>query len=413
MATIPLLNPSIQITPYDASENSTAQPRFLLEIADRHFLISSATRALVLALLSRPQNFTELEQRYQAESGQFLASQELLELASKNLPAALQQDAAATPRSMPFTVALTFLPPGIASRITDKLAFLFSPLLVKLGLLLFTILHIAVLPSAMQAAHSNWTGLASVQLIGLLLLSGLIHELGHTSACRYYRCPHGGIGFGLYFIFPAWYADVSKAWRLSRKQRAVVDLGGVYFQALLLIAIDAYALATGSEFALKLIWLITFAMLFTLNPVFKFDGYWLLSDLSGLHNLHQQVQKSCADFIAKLFGKRKEKVEQQWLLQTYALLSIGYFSYFALFLLRELNKLFHKLPDDLSLAVQQVAHSVDATQISVALLHLAGELLWPVVLLSACFFFLDKLRRAVMQVCSAIFSARHANQTTA
>ncbi len=411
MATIPLLNPSIQISPYDASENTASAPRFLLEMADRHFLISSATRALVLALLSRPQNFTELEQRFQAESGQFLPAQELLDLATKNLPASLQQDAVQAPRSLPFTLSLTLLPTKLATRITNHLAWLFTPLLAKICVPLFVLLHIAVLPGALHAAHSNWTGLASVQLIALLLLSGLIHELGHTSACRYFACPHGGIGFGLYFIFPAWYADVSKAWRLSRKQRAVVDLGGVYFQALLLIAIDAYALATGSEFALKLIWLITFAMLFTLNPVFKFDGYWLLSDLSGLHNLHQQVQKSCADLMANLFSKRKAKLQQQWVLHAYALLSIGYFSYFALFLLREVQSLLRKLPDSLSVAVQQLSRSADLEQTGLALLHLAGELLWPLVLLSACFFFLDKLRRAALQVGSAIFSARLANQT--
>jgi hypothetical protein len=133
--------------------------------------------------------------------------------------------------------------------------------------------------------------------------------------------------------------------------------------------------------------------------------------LSGLHNLHQQVQKSSADFMANLFSKRKAKLQQQWVLQAYALLSIGYFSYFALFLLREVQSLLRKLPESLSVAMQQLSRSADLEQTGLALLHLAGELLWPLVLLSACFFFLDKLRRAAMQVGSAIFSARLANQT--
>ena len=31
-------------------------------------------------------------------------------------------------------------------------------------------------------------------------------------------------------------------------------------------------------------------MLHTLNPVLKFDGYWLLADLTGAHNLHQWIR---------------------------------------------------------------------------------------------------------------------------
>jgi len=30
-------------------------------------------------------------------------------------------------------------------------------------------------------------------------------------------------------------------------------------------------------------------MLTTLNPIFKFDGYWLLSDLTGNYNLHRKI----------------------------------------------------------------------------------------------------------------------------
>jgi putative peptide zinc metalloprotease protein len=31
-------------------------------------------------------------------------------------------------------------------------------------------------------------------------------------------------------------------------------------------------------------------MLHTLNPVLKFDGYWLLTDLTGSRNLHQRIR---------------------------------------------------------------------------------------------------------------------------
>jgi hypothetical protein len=35
-----------------------------------------------------------------------------------------------------------------------------------------------------------------------------------------------------------------------------------------------------------------FLMLHTLNPVLKYDGYWLLTDLGGTPNLHEQIRSS-------------------------------------------------------------------------------------------------------------------------
>ena len=36
------------------------------------------------------------------------------------------------------------------------------------------------------------------------------------------------------YFFPVLYSDVTKAWRLAPYQRSIVDLGGLYFQAIAL-----------------------------------------------------------------------------------------------------------------------------------------------------------------------------------
>ena len=61
----------------------------------------------------------------------------------------------------------------------------------------------------------------------------------------------GNIGFALYFIYPAFYTDVTKVWRLPRLKRAVVDLGGIYFQAILFVVLTFYVLVTHDLFALR------------------------------------------------------------------------------------------------------------------------------------------------------------------
>lgn len=406
-STIPVLKAGITLTRF---ESGAASPRFLLALGDSHFLVSAKTRALVLALLDKPLDAAQLEARYEAESGQFLAAEQLLALARQTLPELLYIDTPLPPRHMPFVVSVTLLPTRLASRVTRYLAWLFTPGLAVALLALFAALHIAVLPSAMHSAHGAWSAREAVALVGLFLLSGLVHELGHTAACRYFRCPHGAIGFGLYFIFPAWYADVTRAWQLQPRQRAVVDLGGVYFQSIFLIAIDAWALATGSALALKLSWLITFTMLVTLNPVFKFDGYWLLSDLSGLHNLHKQVQSSLSSLVATVIGRRTvgAPTVRSGILYGYTLLSIGYFGYFALFLGRELRLLPTATLDKIAAgwALLRAVPSGQGWELAVALGAFAGTLLWPAMVMLGAVFFLDKLRRSLSGIAAAVRTAR-------
>ncbi len=436
MSTIPLLKRGITITPYQQPGAAGADARFLLELDEHHYLISAKARALVLALLRGPTSAEQLEAAYADCGGRasHLPASQLIQLASQVLPASLFADTPVPRRAMPFLLSVTLLPAALASRITGALRCLFQPALAAMLVLVFVLLHALVLPAAMQDVHGAWSRQDAALLVAGLLLSGLWHELGHTAACRYFNCPHGAIGFGLYFIFPAWYADVSKAWRLAPRQRAVVDLGGVYFQAVLLIAVDSYALASGSELALKLVWLITFTMLFTLNPVFKFDGYWLLSDLSGLHNLHQRVQDSAAAwFAARLGGARKPGEYsppggqqsastarlQRWILYPYSLLSLGYFSYFGLFLITELGNLARTLPASLASASQAVLQAwaaragfgnglplLDALALGLPLTTLLAALVWPLVVLAAAVFFVDRLRRLVLQICRAVLAAR-------
>ena len=57
------------------------------------------------------------------------------------------------------------------------------------------------------------------------IFSSLIHELGHASACHYFQIPHGNIGFGLYLNIPVFYTDVSQAWKLTRRERFLINIG--------------------------------------------------------------------------------------------------------------------------------------------------------------------------------------------
>ncbi|UTY55973.1 hypothetical protein [Massilia sp. erpn] len=402
MQPTPLLKDGIRISPYDGTTLHAA-PRFLLECEGRYFLISVGTRALILALLRQPSSDSELEQAFVAEGGPPMPAAKLHELGAQTLPPALLHDAPSTKRIRPFFISMELLSAALAAQLGQRLAWLFRPHLAAVLLSAFAVLHFLTLPGAMQAVHGSWQDMDTVPLlIGLLVLSGLLHELGHITACRYFRCPHGGIGIGLYLIFPAWFADVSHAWRLTRHQRAAVDLGGVYFQAILLIGLDAWALASGDSFVLQLIWVITFTMLFTLNPMFKFDGYWLLSDLSGLHNLHQQMRRHTVSLLLRVLGRpsgQASRPMQIWILHVYTLLGGAYFLYFGHFLLCELLRQFTSLPLQLQQIVQEFGSEAEFLS---AALHLMRDLLWPAMLVFTSIFLITRVLRTLSDLVAAI-----------
>lgn len=69
------------------------------------------------------------------------------------------------------------------------------------------------------------------------------------------------------------YADVSNVWYLSRDKRIVVNLGGVYFQMILLIPLYIAYYITHSDLLAYLLLSFNLNFIVVLNPFFKFDGY--------------------------------------------------------------------------------------------------------------------------------------------
>jgi hypothetical protein len=59
-----------------------------------------------------------------------------------------------------------------------------------------------------------------------------------------------------------------------------------------------WAWATGDTTVLWVVLAMDFAMLMNLNPLFKLDGYWAVSDATGIVNLHQRVGEQVRQVVA-------------------------------------------------------------------------------------------------------------------
>lgn len=121
----------------------------------------------------------------------------------------------------------------------------------------------------------------------------IIHELGHAVACRRFGIECREMGVMLLVFFPCLYCDVSDAWMLPKRwKRMTISLAGVYVE--LVIA----ALCTWlwwfsrpglfSDLMLNLMIVCSMNTLFVNgNPLMRYDGYYVLSDLVGIPNLRQ------------------------------------------------------------------------------------------------------------------------------
>jgi hypothetical protein len=118
----------------------------------------------------------------------------------------------------------------------------------------------------------------------------IFHEAGHFLATWKYTGIKPKAGFEMNFVFPTVYVDTHEAWKLPKNERLVINTAGMFLDlAVNTIAVAAALALPAAEYYVTP-FLITQYMRWSvlLNPVFKGDGYWLLSDIFGLANMEKK-----------------------------------------------------------------------------------------------------------------------------
>ena len=146
----------------------------------------------------------------------------------------------------------------------------------------------------------------------LTILSASFHEFGHAAACRYSGGRPGAMGCGLYLVWPAFYTDVTDAYRLDRRGRLRTDLGGLYFNAIFALATFGVWALTGVEALLLLIPVQVLQMVHQLLPFIRMDGYHILSDLVGVPDLFARIKPTLMGFVPGRRHQEKAAVLKPW-----------------------------------------------------------------------------------------------------
>jgi putative peptide zinc metalloprotease protein len=141
-------------------------------------------------------------------------------------------------------------------------------------------------------------------VFGLAVASAGFHEIGHAAACRYGGATAGGMGCGLYMVWPAFYTDVTDAYRLPRGDRLRVDLGGIYFNAVVSVATFAAWLVWHVDALLLVIALQLLMIVKNLSPVIRSDGYHILADATGVPDLYAHIAPTLRRLVPWHYSER-------------------------------------------------------------------------------------------------------------
>src|SRR3954469_6764769 len=233
-----------------------------------------------------------IQRRLDSEQVEFLVDEKLRPL---GVLAAADGTSPKLEKPDPF-LALKFRAAVISERTSDRLGATFRGLFAPFAVLGVLAAFVAAdvwlfffhgVAQALREAIYN-PGLF-LPLFAGVILSAAFHEIGHAAACRYGGGHPGKMGCGLYLAWPAFYTDVTDAYRLGKRARLRTDLGGVYFNVVIvLITVGAYV-RTGFEPLLLLVIIQHFEIAHQLLPVVRLDGYYIVADLTGVPDLFARI----------------------------------------------------------------------------------------------------------------------------
>ena len=145
-----------------------------------------------------------------------------------------------------------------------------------------------------------------------IIATKVMHEFGHAYFCRKFGGEVHVMGIMLLIFTPIPYMDATSSWRLrSQWQRLLVAAAGMIVEVFVAsIAVIVWAntgQGTLHNLAYNMIFVASVStLLFNINPLLRFDGYYMLSDLLGIPNLHQRAKQQLQHLVEKfLFGIKR------------------------------------------------------------------------------------------------------------
>ncbi|WP_119068927.1 hypothetical protein [Rubrobacter indicoceani] len=283
-------------------DSGLADPPYLVRRADGQVVQLSRLLYLLVGCMDGFRDAEEISERVSLEFGrrvtaqnvEFLVEKKLLSL---GLLAAGGGSDLAPPRLDAAFLGLRYriglLSAGTVWKATTPFLWLF-----RRGVMVGMLVALLALDVWALAFHGVLEGVQEILYQPSLILAFVAiemfamawHECGHAAACRYGGAKPGVVGVGIYVIWFVFYSDVTDSYRLDKRGRLRTDAGGLYFDAIFTLGIAAAYFLTGFEPLLILALLNQLNALDEFSPFLRLDGYYIMSDLTGIPDPFKYVK---------------------------------------------------------------------------------------------------------------------------
>jgi putative peptide zinc metalloprotease protein len=204
-----------------------------------------------------------------------------------------------------------FDPDALLTAVHDGCRWIFSPatLLAVAAIVTYAVSIVVGQFDEFQTRLPDLAALTDVRnivwLLGAIGVVKVLHELGHALACKHFGGEVRELGFMLLAFSPCLYCDVSDSWRFASKWRriAVAAAGMIVELVLAAVATIIWWHAEPGIVGLVAMNVMIVASIGTVlvngNPLLRYDGYYILSDLLEQPNLWQRSRDVLRRFAAR------------------------------------------------------------------------------------------------------------------
>ena len=192
-------------------------------------------------------------------------------------------------------------PERILNWLYPKLKWFFSTfvfaccILLALSALSLVLIEFDVFRSKLPGFRDFFSPTNAVFLAVTLGITKILHEFGHGLMCKHFGGECHEMGIMILVLTPCLYCNVSDSWMLPSKwHRAAIGAAGIYIEVTL-AALSTFIWWFTQPCLLHYLCLnIMFissvsTILFNANPLLRYDGYYILSDLVEIPNLRQKA----------------------------------------------------------------------------------------------------------------------------
>ena len=213
-----------------------------------------------------------------------------------------------------------FNPDPIVTVCSRFVGFLVSPVgaMIWLTVCLFGFLKLANEWDAFYLNRVSSFGATDIAWIAVTwILLKLVHELAHSVVCKKFGGRVQSCGILLLLMIPMPYVDVTSSWRFDNKWKRILTSAAGMMSEVFIAAIACWVWVSSEPGPLQfhagnvIISATLHTLLFNINPLMRFDGYYMLSDWLEIPNLSSQGRSWLKGKFKRLyFGNKAPELKE-------------------------------------------------------------------------------------------------------